>query len=121
MFAKLQGHILNASTVPNPDCMIQNLLEFIFLSANFAVRLRINNLASRRYKMKLVDYKSDDGEVIEMDFSKQEIPPKVVQNGKTYYRVYGASIVIPPTFKAGSNESEFRYKKPPLESNMEFR
>lgn len=72
--------------------------------------------------MKLADYRSDDGETIELDFTGREFPKTVEQNGKVYHRVFcGASISIPDTFKAGSNASEFRYKKPPLDSDLPFK
>lgn len=65
--------------------------------------------------MKLADFKSEDGEVIELDFTHKDIPRKVEQNGKVYYRVFGVSIVIPENMKAGSNAEIFRYTKPPLQ------
>lgn len=65
--------------------------------------------------MKLADFEAEDGERIELDFTHQEIPKQVEINGKVYKRVISSScIVIPNTFKAGTRESEFRYKKPPI-------
>ena len=53
----------------------------------------------------------DKSEVIEREFSmKDDIPSKIVENDKTFYRVWTSSIIVPYVF---SHPFKFDYSKSP--------
>lgn len=60
----------------------------------------------------IYQYQTEDkSEIIEKEFSmKDDIPSKVVENGKTYFRVWTSSLIIPYVF---SNPFKFDYSKSP--------
>lgn len=60
----------------------------------------------------IYQYATEDKlETIEKEYSmKEDIPSKIVENGKTYYRVWASSFIIPYIF---THPFKFDYSKSP--------